>query len=182
MGQLAQAQMDKALKEEEKYQEAERARKAAEAVQSNSKKEKMAPKFEKVKEKVQVQKDEAADAFKKGAYADSIAKYLRAAEILENAYDSFGQLFKKDLAQLEAAIFNNIAFCYGRQEDDRKQIDFTSKVIERAPYLTDINVLLKAYLRRGLAYEHVEKYKLAINDLTRVRELQPYNKQAQQGI
>jgi len=46
--------MDKALKEEEKYQEAERARKAAEAVQSNSKKAKMAPKFEKVKEKVQV--------------------------------------------------------------------------------------------------------------------------------
>jgi hypothetical protein len=45
-------------------------------------------------------------------------------------------------------------------------------------YLDDTNVLVKAYLRRGLAYEHLEKYKLACNDLFRVRELQPYNKQA----
>ena len=38
-------------------------------------------------------------------------------------------------------------------------------------YLKDINVLIKAYLRCGLAYEHMEKYKLAANDLYRVREL-----------
>ena len=43
-------------------------------------------------------------------------------------------------------------------------------------------MLIKAYLRRGLAYETVERYKPAINDLMRVRELQPMNKQAQQGI
>jgi hypothetical protein len=49
-------------------------------------------------------------------------------------------------------------------------------------YLDDTNVLVKAYLRRGLAYEHLEKYKLACNDLFRVRELQPYNKQAQNSI
>jgi hypothetical protein len=48
-------------------------------------------------------------------------------------------------------------------------------VIDRALYLDDINVLVKAYLRRGLAYEHMEKYKLAVNDLIRVRELQPTN-------
>jgi hypothetical protein len=49
-------------------------------------------------------------------------------------------------------------------------------VIDRALYLEDINVLIKAYLRRGLAYELMEKYKLASNDLHRVRELQPANK------
>ena len=43
-------------------------------------------------------------------------------------------------------------------------------------------MLIKAYLRRGLAYETVERYKPAVNDLMRVRELQPMNKQAQQGI
>jgi len=41
---------------------------------------------------------------------------------------------------------------------------------------------LKAYLRRGLAYEHMEKYKLAANDLQRVREVQPSNKQAQVAL
>jgi len=39
-------------------------------------------------------------------------------------------------------------------------------------------VLIKAYLRRGLAYESIERYKPAVNDLMRVRELQPMNKQA----
>jgi tetratricopeptide (TPR) repeat protein len=48
---------------------------------------------------------------------------------------------------------------------------YSTKVIDRALYLEDINVLIKAYLRRGLAYEHLEKYKLAANDLVRVREL-----------
>lgn len=43
-------------------------------------------------------------------------------------------------------------------------------------------MLIKAYLRRGLAYEQTEKYKLAVNDLYRVRELQPMNKQAQQAL
>lgn len=55
-------------------------------------------------------------------------------------------------------------------------------VIDRSLYLDDINVLVKAYLRRGLAYEHMEKYKPAVNDLTRVRELQTDNKQALTAI
>jgi len=42
--------------------------------------------------------------------------------------------------------------------------------------------LVKAFLRRAAAYEHLERYKLAVNDLVRVRELQPQNKQAQTGI
>jgi hypothetical protein len=37
-------------------------------------------------------------------------------------------------------------------------------------------MLIKAYLRRGLAYEATEKFKLAVNDLTRVRDLQGANK------
>jgi hypothetical protein len=43
-------------------------------------------------------------------------------------------------------------------------------------YLDDTNVLVKAILRRGMAYENLEKYKLAVNDFARVRDLQPYNK------
>ena len=68
-------------------------------------------------------------------------------------------------------MFNNIAFCYGKDQHDKLQIEYCTMVIDRSLYLDDINVLVKAYLRRGLAYEHMEKYKLAVNDLTRVREL-----------
>ena len=104
--------------------------------------------------------------------------YKNAAEILEIAYEDFG-VFKREIAQQEAAIFGNIAFCFGKDDQDRQQIDWCTKVIERSPYVDDINILIKAYLRRGLAYESIEKYKLAVNDLVRVRELQPSNKQAQ---
>ena len=45
-------------------------------------------------------------------------------------------------------------------------------------YIEDVLVLVKAFLRRAAAYEHIERYKLAVNDLIRVRELQPQNKQA----
>jgi hypothetical protein len=71
-----------------------------------------------------------------------------------------------------------MAFCYGKDQQHKAEVEYTSKVVDRALYLDDTGVLVKAYLRRGLAYEHLEKFKLACNDLFRVRELQPYNKQA----
>ena len=45
-----------------------------------------------------------------------------------------------------------------------------------------MSVLQKAYLRRGLAYEHSEKFKLAADDLHRVRQLDPVNKQARDAL
>ena len=101
--------------------------------------------------------------------------YKNAADILEIAYEDFG-VFKKEIAQQEAAIFGNISFCYGKDQHEKMQIEFCTKVIDRSLYIEDINVLTKAYLRRGLAFEAIERYKKAVNDLVRVRELQPMNK------
>jgi hypothetical protein len=42
--------------------------------------------------------------------------------------------------------------------NSKLEIEFTSKVISRAEYITDSTILLKAYLRRGLAYEQLEKF------------------------
>lgn len=145
---------------------------------NTEKKKKLQPKFDKIKQKVDTAKEKAQLEFKKGAYAEAIKLYKNAAEILEIAYEDFG-VFKKEIAQLEAAIFGNIAFCYGKDQHDKHQIDFCSKVLDRSLYIEDVNVLIKAYLRRGLAYESIERYKPAVNDLMRVRELQPMNKQAQ---
>jgi hypothetical protein len=84
--------------------------------------------------------------------------------LLQDALDDF-PLWKKEIGQFEANIYNNIAFCYGKDQQDKHQVEYCSKTIDRALYIDDINVLVKAYLRRGLAYEQLEKYKLAANDL-----------------
>lgn len=44
------------------------------------------------------------------------------------------------------------------------------------------DVLAKAYLRRGMAYERLEKYKRSIRDFNKVKHLEPGNMQASQGI
>lgn len=146
-----------------------------------AKKAKLQTKFDKITNKVQTNKDSAVNEVKKGSYAEAITLYKKAADILDIAYEDFS-CFKKEIAQQEAAIFNNIAHCYGKDQHDKASIDYSTKVIERALYIEDINVLIKAYLRRAAAYEHIERFKLAVADLMRVRELQPYNKQAQTGI
>ena len=144
-------------------------------------KESQRPKFDKIRLKTDAKKDEAAQKFKDGDYINAIKLYKQTAELLDAALEDF-PLFKKEISQLEGNVYNNIAFCYGKDQQDKQQVEYSTKVIDRALYLEDINVLIKAYLRRGLAYEHMEKYKLASNDLYRVRELQPANKQAQQAL
>lgn len=85
----------------------------------DEKKDKLRPKFDKLREKVDAKKDQAAAEFKKGAYAESINLYKQAATLLDDALESF-PVFKKDIAQMEAAIFGNIAFCYGKDKHDKQ--------------------------------------------------------------
>jgi hypothetical protein len=47
-------------------------------------------------------------------------------------------LYKSEIKREEASIYNNIAFAYGKDNIDTKQIEFCSKVIDRAPYIKDI--------------------------------------------
>ncbi len=82
-------------------------------------KEKLKPKFEKIKEKVEAKKDQAAAEFKKGSYAEAISIYKAAATLLDDASEDF-VVFKKEIAQSEAAIFGNIAFCYGKDKHDKQ--------------------------------------------------------------
>jgi hypothetical protein len=55
-------------------------------------------------------------------------------------------------------------------------------VIERGPYITDSSLLTKAFLGRGYAYESIEKFAEAKEDMTRVRELQPSNQEATRAL
>jgi hypothetical protein len=54
--------------------------------------------------------------------------------------------------QQQAAIYNQIAFIYNRSQNSEKEIEYSSLTIALTPYLTDIEVVKRAHLRRGLAY------------------------------
>ena len=76
----------------------------------------------------------------------------------------------------EASIFNNIAVCYKKELNSKLEIEFTSKVIDRSQYISDPMMIIKAFLRRGLAYEQLEKFIDAKNDMLSVKSLQANNK------
>jgi hypothetical protein len=86
--------------------------------QTENLKERLKPKFEKIREKVEAKKEQAAAEFKKGSYAEAITIYKAAATLLDDASEDF-VVFKKEIAQNEAAIFGNIAFCYGKDKQDK---------------------------------------------------------------
>ena len=58
------------------------------------------------------------------------------------------------------------------------EIEYTTKVINLGEHISEVSVLLKAFLRRGLAYEEMEKYLQAKEDMLSVKQLHADNKQA----
>ena len=127
--------------------------------------------------KVETKKTAAADQFKLGQYGEAIKSYKAAVNVLESASEDF-PLFKKELAQMEATVFNNMAACCRKELNSKAEIEYSTKVIDRQEFISDKTVLLKAFLRRGLAYEQLEKYLEAKEDMLSVKELQYDNKQA----
>lgn len=119
-------------------------------------------------------KDRASAEYKKGMYDEAIVVYEQACRLAESHIPSLKYL-KRDIIQSEATVFSNIAACYKQNGHNKKEVEYCSKVIERGPYLTELSMLAKAYLRRGLALEQLERYKDAKDDITRVKELQPSN-------
>lgn len=77
---------------------------------------------------------------------------------------------------MEATVFNNMAACCRKELNSKAEIEYSTKVIDRSEFISDKTVLLKAFLRRGLAYEQLEKYLQAKEDMLTVKELQFDNK------
>lgn len=114
--------------------------------------DKQRPKIDAVLKKQDAKKEQAAEKFKVGQYGEAIKIYKSAAESLEIAIEDF-PLFKQELIQYEATIFNNLAACCNKDMNSKLEIEYTTKVIDIAHHLTDTKLVLKAFLRRGLAYE-----------------------------
>jgi hypothetical protein len=90
--------------------------------------------------------------FKLGQYGEAVKSYKSASEVLEESLEDF-PLFKVEFRQMQATIFNNISACAKKELNSKMEVEYTSKVIDIQEFLSDPSVLMKAYLRRGLAYE-----------------------------
>ena len=112
---------------------------------------------------------------KLGQYGDAVKIYKKGTSSLESAIEDF-PLWKQEMTEYEASLFNNISVCYNKELNSKLEIEFTSKVIERAQWITDPTMMIKAYLRRGKAYEQLEKFLEAKEDMLSVKQLNATNK------
>lgn len=70
---------------------------------------------------------------------------------------------------MEAAIFNNIGACCRKEMNSKMEVEYSTMVISRSQYIFDSNVVAKAFLRRGMAHEEMEKYGKAREDMFSVK-------------
>jgi len=93
-------------------------------------------------------KEEGNELFKNGAMEKAIRWYTR------------GIILAKDNElEVKIACLSNRATCYAQHHNYKKVIEDTTRVLEYDPKH------VKALIRRGLAYEAVEKYKLGLEDM-----------------
>lgn len=93
-------------------------------------------------------KSEGNDLFKNANFDGAIAKYTEAIECL-----------KDPNGKVAVSCYNNRAACYQQQSNYSGVIEDASRVLEIEPNNE------KALLRRGLAFEGMERFKLALQDM-----------------
>jgi len=102
----------------------------------------------------QLAKVEGNDHFKNGRYEEAAACYTRALALTQDHAE-------------RSILFSNRAACHSQHQNWHKMLEDADAAIKEDPK----NV--KAVMRRGVAYEGLEKYQLAINDMKKVIELDP---------
>jgi len=110
---------------------------------------------------VQRVKEEGNELFRTGKIPQAIEQYNKALDMCT----------EKDLNE-KANIYNNRAACYVQLYDHTKVINDCTCSLEIQP------MNAKALLRRGLAYEGMEKMRLALDDFRKVLSLDPRNEVA----
>lgn len=107
-------------------------------------------------------KEEGNALFRHAKYEQAIDKYTRAITLASTEEE-------------KATYYTNRATCYAQLHHFKEVVDDTTAAINIKPSS-------KAYLRRGLALESLEKYKLALEDMKKVLELDPSAMVASQAI
>jgi stress-induced-phosphoprotein 1 len=121
---------------------------------------------------------EAAKADGTKAYADSrydeaIRFFTHAISLAEDFEGADDEAQRRDRL---AACYANRAQCLRQHQDYHAVIDDCTEAIKLKPDYA------KAYLRRGFAYEAVEKYKQGLEDMKMVQQLSPGTVEASKAI
>ena len=111
----------------------------------------------------QLAKAEGNDHFSNGRYEEAAACYTKALELAQSNEE-------------RSILYCNRAACHSQHQNWHKMLEDANLAVQENPK----NV--KAVMRRGLAYEGLEKYQLAINDMKKVLELDPGARSASAAI
>lgn len=109
----------------------------------------------------QLAKEEGNEFFRLGKIQQAIDAYTRALGLCKEAE-----------ANEKVNIYNNRAQCYVQLYEPSKVIADCTEALNLQP------MSVKALLRRGLAYESMEKMRLALDDFRKVLALDPRNQTA----
>jgi len=109
-----------------------------------------------------IAKEEGNVMFRESKYDHAIAKYTRAIELAVTEDE-------------KAVYYSNRATCHAQLQNHEAVVADCSASIAIKPSV-------KALIRRGLAYESLEKYKLGLEDMRNVLELDPSARVASETI
>jgi len=110
----------------------------------------------------QIAKEEGNVMFRESKYENAIAKYTRAIELAPTEEE-------------KAVYYSNRATCHAQLQNHQAVVDDCTSSINIKPSV-------KALIRRGLAYESLEKYQAGLNDMRKVLELDPSARVASETI
>jgi len=110
----------------------------------------------------QIAKEEGNVFFRESRYEKAIDKYTRAIQLATSEEE-------------KAVYYSNRATCHAQLQNHQQVVDDTTSSINIKP-------TVKALIRRGLAYEVLEKYQLGLLDMRKVLELDPSARVASETI
>jgi len=110
----------------------------------------------------QIAKEEGNVCFRESRYEKAIEKYTKAIQLAQGEEE-------------KAIYYSNRATCHAQLQNHQQVVDDCTASINVRP-------TVKALIRRGLAYEVLEKYKLGLADMRQVLTLDPTAKIASETI
>jgi len=111
----------------------------------------------------QIAKQEGNSAFKEGRFEEALAHYSKALELTTTPSE-------------KSVLHSNRAACFAQNQNWSEGLKECNKALEYDPK----NV--KALLRRGLAYEGLERWQPALDDMKQVLTLEPGAKLASEAL
>jgi len=115
----------------------------------------------------ELEKEEGNECFKVGKIDDAIKHYTRALSLCGDS--------EKD-KKTKSDIYNNRATCYVQLYEPQKVVADCNEALSFAPGN------IKALLRRGFAYESLDKMRMALEDFQAVLVIDPTVSQAHQAV